>query len=65
MKSEMNSIPVFVAAAESVSFSQAAEKLHVTRSAVAKTISRLEGRLGVTLFNCTTRSQSLADEGSL
>lgn len=65
MKSEMNTIPVFVAAAESVSFSQAAEKLHVTRSAVAKTISRLEERLGVTLFNRTTRSQSLTDEGSL
>ncbi|MEN4793337.1 LysR family transcriptional regulator [Pantoea agglomerans] len=65
MKSEMNSIPVFVTAAESVSFSQAAEKLHVTRSAVAKTISRLEERLGVTLFNRTTRSQSLTDEGSL
>lgn len=65
MKSEMNSIPVFVAAAESVSFSQAAEKMHVTRSAVAKTISRLEERLGVTLFTRTTRSQSLTDEGSL
>jgi DNA-binding transcriptional LysR family regulator len=65
MKSELNSIPVFVAAAESVSFSQAAEKLHVTRSAVAKTISRLEERLGVTFFNRTTRSQSLTDEGSL
>lgn len=65
MKSEMNSIPVFVAAAESSSFSQTAEKIHVTRSAVAKTISRLEEKLGVTLFNRTTRSQSLTDEGSL
>ena len=65
MKSEMNTIPVFVAVAESVSFSQAAQKLHVTRSAVAKTISRLEERLGVTLFNRTTRSQSLTAEGTL
>ncbi|MGG4664492.1 LysR family transcriptional regulator [Providencia vermicola] len=65
MKGEMNSIPIFVVVAESSSFSQAAEKLHVTRSAVAKTISRLEKRLGVTLFNRTTRSQSLTDEGSL
>lgn len=65
MKSEMNSLPIFVAAAESVSFSQAAQKLHVTRSAVAKTIARLEARLGVTLFNRTTRSQSLTDEGTL
>ncbi|MEB6377832.1 LysR family transcriptional regulator [Leclercia adecarboxylata] len=65
MNNEMHGIAVFVAAAESVSFSQAAEKLHVTRSAVAKTISRLENRLGVTLFNRTTRSQSLTDEGLL
>lgn len=65
MKSEIGSIPVFVTAAESASFSQAAEKLNVTRSAVAKTISRLEERLGVTLFQRTTRTQSLTDEGSL
>lgn len=65
MKSEMSGIPVFVAAAESVSFSQAAEKLHVTRSAVAKTIFRLEQRLDVALFNRTTRSQSLTQEGAL
>ncbi len=65
MKSEMNTIPVFVAVAESMSFSQAAERLHVTRSAVAKTIARLEERLGVTLFNRTTRKQSLTDEGAL
>ncbi|HHE6469249.1 TPA: LysR family transcriptional regulator [Providencia rettgeri] len=63
MKSEMNSIPIFVTVAESSNFSQAAEKLYVTRSAVAKTISRLEERLGITLFNRTTRSQSLTDEG--
>lgn len=65
MKSEMSGIPVFVAAAESASFSQAAEKLHLTRSAVAKTIGRLEGRLGITLFNRTTRRQTLTDEGTL
>ncbi|HBC7428071.1 TPA: LysR family transcriptional regulator [Providencia rettgeri] len=65
MKGEMNSIPIFVTVAESSNFSQAAEKLYVTRSAVAKTISRLEERLGITLFNRTTRSQSLTDEGLL
>lgn len=65
MNSDMSSIPVFVTAAESASFSRAAEKLHVTRSAVAKTIARLEERLGVTLFLRTTRRQSLTDEGAL
>ncbi len=35
----------------------------VTRSAVAKTIARLEQRLKVRLFNRTTRKQSLTDHG--
>lgn len=65
MKSEMSCIPVFVAVAESDSFAQAAVKLHLTRSAVAKNIARLEERLRVTLFNRTTRSQSLTHEGAL
>lgn len=65
MNGDLNSIAVFVTAAESVSFAQAAEKLHVTRSAVARTIARLEARLGATLFQRTTRSQSLTDEGAL
>ncbi|PPC62053.1 LysR family transcriptional regulator [Pantoea sp. ICBG 1758] len=65
MQALNSSLTVFVAAAESASFSQAAENLHLTRSAVAKTIGRLEGRLGVTLFSRTTRRQTLTDEGAL
>lgn len=65
MKSDMNSIPIFLAAAEAGSFSRAAENLYLTRSAVTKTIARLEARLGVTLFNRTTRSQSLTEQGML
>lgn len=63
MKGEMNTIPF--QGRRRINEFQAAEKLHVTRSAVAKAISRLEDRLGVTLFNRTTRRQSLTDEGSL
>ncbi|PAV01826.1 LysR family transcriptional regulator, partial [Arsenophonus sp. ENCA] len=65
MKSVLNSLPVFVAAAEADSFSQTAEKLHLTRSSVAKKIAQLEARLGVTLFHRTTRTQSLTEEGML
>ncbi|WP_145564074.1 LysR family transcriptional regulator [Yersinia aldovae] len=65
MKSELNSIPVFVTVAEAGSFSRAAEKLHLTRSAVTKIIARLEAKLGVTLFHRTTRSLSMTDEGAL
>jgi len=65
MKSILNSLPVFVAAAEANSFSQTAKKLHLTRSSVAKKIAQLEARLGVTLFHRTTRTQSLTEEGML
>jgi DNA-binding transcriptional LysR family regulator len=65
MRTELNGIPVFVAVAEAGSFANAAEKLHLTRSAISKIISRLEQRLGVMLFLRTTRSQSLTDEGVL
>ncbi|WEF29165.1 LysR substrate-binding domain-containing protein [Klebsiella aerogenes] len=63
MRSDLNAIPVFVAVVESGNFAQAAEKLHVTRSAVGKTIARLEERLGVVLFQRTTRRQTLTEEG--
>ncbi len=64
MRGDLNAIPVFVAVVESGNFAQAAEKLHLTRSAVGKTIARLEERLGVALFQRTTRRQILTDEGA-
>ena len=63
MGDRLNGIDVFVTAVESGSFSQASERLHITRSAVAKTIARLEQRLGARLFNRTTRTQSLTEDG--
>lgn len=65
MRNHLKGIDVFVAAVEAGTFTQAAERLHLTRSAVGKSIARLEERLGVMLFQRTTRSQSLTDEGSL
>ncbi|WP_152220979.1 LysR family transcriptional regulator [Pseudomonas sp. SCB32] len=65
MRNNLKGIDVFVAAVEAKNFAQAAEKLHITRSAVGKSIARLEERLGVVLFQRTTRSQSLTDEGTL
>lgn len=65
MKSDLSALPAFVAVAEGGSFAAAAEKLHLTRSAVSKIVSRLETRLGVMLFMRTTRSLSLTDEGVL
>lgn len=56
-------VPAFVAAAEAGSFAAAGRKLHLSRSAVGKAIVRIEDRLGVRLFNRTTRAQLLTDEG--
>lgn len=63
MSELLSGVDVFVAAVETGNFSAAAERLHVTRSAVAKAIARIEGRLSVRLFHRTTRSQSLTDDG--
>jgi len=63
MSDALNGISVFVTAAETGSFTTAASKLHLSRSAVGKTIARLESRLGVRLFHRTTRAQSLTEDG--
>jgi len=54
----------FVASVECGSFTAAAERLHVTGSAVSKSVSRLETRLGSRLLERTTRSLHLTDAGS-
>ena len=59
----LNGIRAFVQAADSGSFSLAAERLGLSRSAVGKSIARLEGRLNVRLFNRTTRKLSLTNDG--
>ena len=63
MGQRLQGIEEFVAAVEAGSFALAAQRLHVTRSAVAKSIARLEARLDTRLFLRTTRSQSLTEEG--
>ena len=53
----------FVAAAQSLSFTAAGLELGVTSSAVGKSVSRLEARLGVKLLHRTTRRLILTQEG--
>lgn len=65
MTDTLKDIPVFVASVEAGSFAQAAVRLHLSRSAVGKSIARLQERLGVRLFHRTTRSQRLTDNGAL
>lgn len=63
MSDRLNGISAFVEAADAGSFALAAERMRLTRSAVGKSIARLEQRLGVRLFQRTTRSQSLTEDG--
>ena len=65
IREQLNGIAMFVQAAESGSFALAARRLQVTRSAVGKSIARLELSLGVRLFHRTTRRQSLTEDGQL
>ena len=63
MNDRLIGIDVFVTAVEAGTFAGAAQRLGLTRSAVAKSVGRLEARLGARLFTRTTRSQSLTDDG--
>lgn len=65
MSDRLNGISAFVEAVEAGSFALAADRMQLTRSAVGKSIARLEQRLGVRLFHRTTRSQSLTDDGQI
>lgn len=56
-------ITIFVAAARCGNFTLAAEQLGISKSAVGKSIARLEGRLGIQLFQRTTRSNKLTEDG--
>lgn len=55
----------FLAVAQSLSFVQACERLHLSQSALSLTIKALEEGLGGRLFSRTTRAVSLTPEGEV
>ncbi len=61
--SKIEDLETFVAVVDSGSFTRAADRLGIARSAVSRRISGLEERLGVSLLTRTTRRISLTDTG--
>ena len=54
---------IFVAVIDSGGFTEAANRLRLSKSSVSKHIASLESRLGVTLLNRTTRNVSATEIG--
>lgn len=61
----LDAVAVFVAVAELGSFSAAARKLGRTPAAVTRAVAELEDSLSKQLFNRTTRSVALTEEGMI
>jgi DNA-binding transcriptional LysR family regulator len=58
-------VVAFIAVATEGSFARAGERLGIGRSAVSRSVQKLEGQLGARLFQRTTRATSLTREGEL
>ncbi len=59
----LNGMGVLTAIVESGSFAGAGERLDMSQSGVSRSVARLEARLGIRLFDRTTRIVKLTDEG--
>ncbi|MBN3851777.1 LysR family transcriptional regulator [Paraburkholderia sp. Ac-20340] len=59
----LNGMGVLTAIVDSGSFAGAAERLDMSQSGVSRSVARLEARLGIRLFDRTTRTVTLTDEG--
>lgn len=62
---EYKKISYFIAVAETLSFTRAAERMFVSQQTITKQIAQLEEELGVRLLDRTTRSVSLTPSGRL
>lgn len=63
MADDLSGLDVFVAVAEESGFRAAGRRLGVSGSAVSHTINQLEDRLGIAVFERTTRSVRLTEAG--
>jgi LysR family transcriptional regulator, regulator for bpeEF and oprC len=64
MMNKFKNLLIFLEAAQSNSFAEAARKLDLAPSTVSKAISRLEDNIGIPLFHRSARSFQLTAEGN-
>jgi DNA-binding transcriptional LysR family regulator len=60
---DIRTLRYFVAVAEELSFTRAAERLFVAQQAISRDVQKLERRLETTLFDRTTRRVALTPDG--
>lgn len=60
----LNALRAFAVAGRHLSFTKAAEELHVTQGAVSRLVQQLETDLGVTLFRRSPRGLALTEAGA-
>ena len=63
MDLELRHLHAFQVLAEELNFTRAAERLHITQQTLSAQLRQLEGRVGTSLFDRTTRAVSLTDAG--
>ena len=61
----ISSLKYFVEVADKKSFSKAARTLHISQSAISRTIKALEEELGVVLFMRNAKAVELTDAGTI
>ncbi len=61
---DIDSLKAFMAVADAGSFSQAADRLHLTQPAISKRIAQLEGQLDARLFDRIGRTVRLTEAGT-
>lgn len=61
----LQEIEYFVTAAERLNFTEAAQVLYTSQPLISKSIKKLEGELGLKLFNRDNRGVTLTNEGEL
>jgi DNA-binding transcriptional LysR family regulator len=62
---DLERMAIFARVVETKSFSEAARRLHMSKSLVSKQVSQLERSVGARLLNRTTRAMSLTEAGAV